>query len=27
MIDIFDKKLYKGGIESEDEASEIYDKM
>ena len=27
IIDIFDKKLYKGGFESEKIASEFYDKM
>ena len=27
MIDIFDKKLYRGGFEFEEEASEFYDKI
>ena len=27
MIDIFDKKLYKGGFDSEEKASDFYDKI
>ena len=27
MIDIFDKKLYKGGFESEDQAGDFYYKI